>query len=467
MLNHFKVFIFIILCSNLLLSQNNQEIDLFRFNDIYYISSSDFCNVNNYECISYLEKGKFKIKFKSDEAIFSVNSSFVKFNDNTYHMANQVKFVNDTFFLPINSFIYFCNQLNLQFISTDLEKNKAFISNSFNIRDFSIKEKDNNYVLSIFSDIDFNNIPPILKLLNDNQLQISIPTGKINLSSSPINTLDNITVTQNLNETLFLFNSNNEILNYSYNIKQDRAEIIITQTIKPQYTQNASDWQINTIIIDPGHGGKDPGAVGYRNIKEKHIVLDISKQLGKLINQNMPNMKVIYTRDDDTFLGLKNRTSIANKNKGHIFISIHANASSAKSARGYEIFLLQPNSVDEAIDVAIRENASIKFEVDQSQYNGNEIIATLAQNAFLKESEKLATFVQAALKKELPKTRNRGIKQAGFHVLVGASMPNILIEVGFLTNKSEALLLNKSYYREQIAQALFEGVKDYIESSNY
>ena len=200
--------------------------------------------------------------------------SFVKFNDNTYHMANQVKFVNDTFFLPINSFIYFCNQLNLQFISTDLEKNKAFISNSFNIRDFSIKEKDNNYVLSIFSEIDFNNIPPILKLLNDNQLQISIPTGKINLSSSPINTLDNITVTQNLNETLFLFNSNNEILNYSYNIKQDRVEIIITQTIKPQYTQNASDWQINTIIIDPGHGGKDPGAVGYRNIKEKHIVLD-------------------------------------------------------------------------------------------------------------------------------------------------------------------------------------------------
>ena len=89
------------------------------------------------------------------------------------------------------------------------------------------------------------------------------------------------------------------------------------------------------------------------------------------------------------------------------------------------------------------------------------------KNFYLKESEKLAVFIQVALKKELPKTRNRGIKQAGFHVLVGASMPNLLIEVGFLTNKSEAQLLNKSYYRAQIAQAIFEGIEEYVESHNY
>ena len=203
------------------------------------------------------------------------------------------------------------------------------------------------------------------------------------------------------------------------------------------------------------------------NIKEKHIVLDIAKELGDLINEKMSNMEVIYTREDDTFLGLKNRTSIANKNNGHIFISIHANSSSAKSARGYEIYLLQPNSVNEAIDVAIRENASIAFEEDKTQYNENQMIATLAQNTFLKESEKLAVFIQEALKKELPKTRNRGIKQAGFHVLVGASMPNLLIEVGFLTNKSEAQLLNKAYYREQIAKAIFQGIQEYVEAHNY
>ena len=239
------------------------------------------------------------------------------------------------------------------------------------------------------------------------------------------------------------------------------SEGIKVRILKPQiqHINNPKDWEINTIIIDPGHGGKDPGAIGYHNIKEKHIVLDIAKELGDLITKYMPNMKIIYTR--------KNRTSIANKNDGHIFISIHANSSSAKSARGYEIFLLQPNSVDEAIDVAIRENASIAFEDNKDQYEGNQIIATLAQNAFLKESEKLAVFIQAALKKELPKTRNRGIKQAGFHVLVGASMPNLLIEVGFLTNKSEAQLLNKSYYRAQIAHAIFKGVEAYVDSYNY
>jgi len=244
-------------------------------------------------------------------------------------------------------------------------------------------------------------------------------------------------------------------------ISNNDSEISITP-----YSPANTQWKIQTIVIDPGHGGKDPGAIGYHSMKEKHIVLDISKELGDYITQNMPDMDVIYTREDDTFLGLKNRTSIANKNGGHIFISIHANASSAKSARGYEIFLLQPNSVNDAIDVAIRENASIAFEKDPKQYNQNQIIATLSQNAFLKESEQLAIFVQNALKKELPKTRNRGIKQAGFHVLVGASMPNILIEVGFLTNKSEAQLLGKSYYRKQLAHGIYLGIKSYIENYN-
>ena len=241
--------------------------------------------------------------------------------------------------------------------------------------------------------------------------------------------------------------------------------------IVPQdlYSQNISDktkWSIQTIVLDAGHGGKDPGAIGYHNIKEKNIVLDITNELGKLITKKHPNIDVVYTRTDDTFLGLKNRTSIANKNNGQIFISIHANSSSAKSARGYEIFLLQPKSVDEAIDVAIRENSSIIFEEDISAYNQNQIIADVSQSTFSKESEQLAVFIQNGIKKELPKTRNRGIKQAGFHVLVGASMPNLLIETGFLTNKSEAQKLNKSTYRKKFAKGIYDGIAEYIKYYN-
>ena len=129
--------------------------------------------------------------------------------------------------------------------------------------------------------------------------------------------------------------------------------------------------------------------------------------------------------------------------------------------------MLQANSVDDAIDVALRENSSIVFEDNPDQYEQNQIIElSLSEKTYLQESEKLAVFIQTAIKKELPKTRNRGIKQAGFHVLVGAAMPKVLIETGFLTNKSEAQLLNKSSYRSQLAYGIFKGVQSYIVSYN-
>ena len=243
-----------------------------------------------------------------------------------------------------------------------------------------------------------------------------------------------------------------------------KKDTIVYDDIYINNQDNNQKWSINTIVLDAGHGGKDPGAIGYYNIHEKNIVLDITNELGRYIEKNHPNIKVIYTRTDDTFLGLRDRTNIANESKGQIFISVHANASTAKSARGFEIFLLGPNSVDAAMEVTLRENASIAFEDNQEQYKlENQIIASLSQTTFLKESEKLALFIENNVKKELPKTRMRGIKQAGFHVLVGASMPNLLVEVGFISNKSEAKLLNKSSYRRQMARGIFNGISNYIE----
>ena len=449
---------------SIIYSEQSQEIQLLQFENIYYLSTSEFCESQDYDCIVYPEKGKIKIKFPNNVLIFSMNSSFVNASQDTYHMANKVKLKDSQFYLPINSFMHLCHQLNLQ--SMFVDKNKVIINSPFNISHYTINETELSYVINIFSSIQFKPDQITLNLLDSQQLDISINKGKINLSKLKNMTKEDNLIIQQKQDLIFSFQASHPISNYSYSLESNLIKIIINKMSQAAYTTNQSDWEIKTIIIDPGHGGKDPGAIGYHNIQEKHIVLDISKELGDLINKYMPEMEVIYTREDDTFLGLKNRTSIANKNNGHIFLSIHANSSSAKSARGYEIFLLQPNSVDDAIDVAIRENASIAFEEDKTQYGENQIIATLAQNAFLKESEKLAIFIQAALKKELPKTRNRGIKQAGFHVLVGASMPNLLIEVGFLTNKSEAQLLNKSSYRAQLAKAIFEGVQDYVESHN-
>lgn len=274
-----------------------------------------------------------------------------------------------------------------------------------------------------------------------------------------------------------LISENFFIPKVSFNIRTNKFKILpynaqpIVNVAESQDTIKYVDFthnyninkSIKTIVLDAGHGGKDPGAIGYYNIKEKNVVLDITNELGRYIKNNHPDIDVIYTRTDDTFLGLRDRTNIANQNKGQIFISVHANASTAKSAKGFEIFLLGTNSVDKAMEVTIRENASIAFEENQDQYETeNQIIASHLQMGLLKESEKLAIFIENSVKKELPKTRIRGIKQAGFYVLVGASMPNILVEVGFISNKSEAKLLNKSGYRKQMAKGIYDGISEYI-----
>ena len=334
----------------------------------------------------------------------------------------------------------------------------------------------------ILENYKFNHYPEKVKIeffVNDNHITFSNNSSFAKINNTIYHMIKNVQLINNkffvpLNSFVRIYSqikSDNFIANYNdktilitpnpiVSYKENHVEKLVDQQLL-NTIQNAENWKISTVIIDPGHGGKDPGAIGYHNIKEKHIVLDIAKELGGFLKKAMPTLNIIYTRDNDTFLGLKNRTNLANKNQGHIFLSIHANSSSAKTARGYEIYLLQPNSVDDAIDVALRENASIVFEDNPDQYEQNQMIASLAEKTYLKESEKLAIFIQEALKKELPKTRNRGIKQAGFHVLVGASMPNVLIETGFLSNKKEANQLNKSYYRSKIAEAIFDAIVEF------
>ena len=322
-------------------------------------------------------------------------------------------------------------------------------------------------------------------LFNDFKITFSANSSFAQVNQQTVHLLNNVIIKENqfylpansfnilsdyyFTPTVFYNKENNNFSILPFIIEETvintvKKDTIVYDDIYINNQDNNQKWSINTIVLDAGHGGKDPGAIGYYNIHEKNIVLDITNELGRYIEKNHPNIKVIYTRTDDTFLGLRDRTNIANESKGQIFISVHANASTAKSARGFEIFLLGPNSVDEAMEVTLRENASIAFEDNQEQYKlENQIIASLSQTTFLKESEKLALFIENNVKKELPKTRIRGIKQAGFHVLVGASMPNLLVEVGFISNKSEAKLLNKSSYRKQMARGLFNGISDYIE----
>jgi N-acetylmuramoyl-L-alanine amidase len=224
--------------------------------------------------------------------------------------------------------------------------------------------------------------------------------------------------------------------------------------------------KINTVVIDPGHGGRDPGALGKVS-KEKEIALAISQKLGKLINQRFPEVKVIYTRSDDRFIELYQRAEIANKAKADLFISIHANSSVKQSPSGVEFWVLGLHKADENLEVVKKENAALQFEQDVRKNYGFDpnspegaIIMTMQQNLYLDQSIQLAKLMEGRFVKE-DNQLNRGSKQAGFIVLYKTSMPSVLVEVGFISNPDEEQYIANETGQNKIAANLSVAFADY------
>lgn len=228
---------------------------------------------------------------------------------------------------------------------------------------------------------------------------------------------------------------------------------------------------IKCVVIDAGHGGKDPGAVG-KNSKEKDIVLALALQLGNQIESYYNNeVKVIYTRTTDEFIELYQRAKIANNAKADLFISIHCNSSKSNEPSGSETFVMGLHKSQANLEVAKKENSSILYEDDyQKRYDGYDpnspeatIIFTLYQNIFLTQSLFFATKIQQGFVKNF-KSLDRGVKQAGFLVLYNVTMPGVLVEAGFLSNVKEEELLNSEKGRHIISYSIFEAFKAYKES---
>ncbi len=229
--------------------------------------------------------------------------------------------------------------------------------------------------------------------------------------------------------------------------------------------------KVKCVVIDAGHGGTDPGAVGYYKTKEKDVTLSIALKLGKLITENFPNVKVVYTRKTDVFVELFKRADIANKNKADLFISIHCNAAPKKVAFGTEVFVMGNHKSAANLEVAKKENASILLEDDYiDRYNGFNpnsaeayIIFSLFQNLYLNNSLTLATNVQNQMVNKI-NFYNRGVKQAGFLVLYKTSMPGILIETGFISNPNDETFLKSDEGQNSIAKAIVNAFAQYKHS---
>lgn len=231
-------------------------------------------------------------------------------------------------------------------------------------------------------------------------------------------------------------------------------------------TADKRKWSLTTIVIDAGHGGKDPGAIGIGDLKEKDVTLAVALKLRDEIRKQMPGVKVVMTRDDDRFIELYRRGQIANKADGKLFLSIHCNSMPEKPhpASGFECYILRPGKSQDAARVAAAENGAIRFESNRERYKGmeaeNAIVASMAQSAFARYSEMLAGAMRRSMRSALT-IPDRGVHQAGFYVLVGASMPGALIEIGYISNEQDAKVLGDSSKQTTIARAICSGIKSY------
>ena len=375
-------------------------------------------------------------------------------------------------------------RINFQLFSIILLFSNLCANNETNVKVFEnnvlIGEINTIQNKKLFSVNDFIKITKSRKFINDktqkvvfyinnkkikisNQITfIEIEDNLFQLTSKVVNQDDNYYVPT---ESFFDIIQNLSSLS---SIKYTNDEIRITsnpglkKTIKAVDLRNEKEkWEFKTIVIDAGHGGKDPGAVGYRGTKEKDIVLDVAKRLEEKLSKNM-NVKIVMTREEDIFLRLSERTKIANESNGNLFISIHTNAAEDRRASGFETFLIGPNKNEAAVRVAARENAVLELEGITGKKLSNEdlIQATIAQSAFASQSEQFASMVQKEIKKRV-QSKDRGVKQAGFYVLMGASMPNVLVELGFISNPSEEKKLRSPQYRDQLASAIYRAVEQY------
>ncbi len=404
---------------------------------------------------------------------------FIMIDDKILQMPVSTNFDERGIWVPMNYFVRLIEPYTPTPLSYDPKTHTlSLVVEGVNILSISAEEKINGTLLRINTLRKFD-LSNLALRLSQGWLYVDIYGGKLDTTRlylvGPVGIIRKMVPIQFEESAQLSFRLSKNIEKRNISLTSADHEILVSIRTKEDLPENMivdlqkerKKWLIDKIIIDPGHGGKDPGTIGYGGLKEKDVVLDIAKRLKKLLKKRL-KVEVLMTRESDKFVGLRERSAFANKNGGKLFISIHANANPNRTAYGVETYCLGTARTEADRLIAEKENAVIRYEESWSQYgdlsNENYILLAMAQNSFNKESQELAGLVQKAIARRLG-TKNRGVKQAGFVVLVGTTMPKILVEVGFISNKWESKRLRSKKYRQKVAEVIFEGVKQFKERS--
>ncbi|MCD6578730.1 N-acetylmuramoyl-L-alanine amidase [bacterium] len=394
-----------------------------------------------------IQKNKLTLSTNGDTFTFLINESIYYKGINIYHLDEAVTIENNDILISDNFL-------------------KQWVTGAKGIYNFDHVSKRNNCTFSIYSHLGIS-----INKLGENYYEVS-SKAKADLGKSYFNKpypgIDYIKIKgQNLlikfkYITVLKYNIDAKKCVFTYKYEKSAIE---KKSIAGNYSSGNKtlNKKIIKIIIDPGHGGKDPGAIGITGIKEKNVVLAIGKKLASTLQKE--GYTVIMTRNKDFFVPLRGRSKIANKRNGSIFISIHANFSYNPKSRGFEIYYLSKSaSDDEARHVAAYENNVIQLENKSTGGLLNDIIWSMISNEFENESILLAGLITKHLKTIGP-PHGRPIKHARFYVLYGATMPAILIETGFLTNRKEEKNLNTASYQKKLVSKIAKAIDIYIEKN--
>lgn len=460
------------------ISGTDDELNTLSFGTGTYVSAKDvsrllamrdpFLNTERKKMVLYIMDHRIKV---------SGASSYILVDEEVFHMPTPVRVSEGDLYLPAEPFFMVLRQTVMPRIIYDARKELLDIDiMEFNVTGLRVDEKANGTILRIRTRERFpeRNISSFIH--ENGWFYLTVAGGLVDSTeiarTETRGVIRDVLVDQ-LNESVQLaFKLRSQIEGHEVYQGSNPSEIVVT--LRTPLSKSAarikdvrSRWRLDTVVLDAGHGGKDGGTVGRKGTKEKDITLDITKRLALLLEKKT-RIRVVLTRDEDIFIPLGRRTQIANENNGKMFISIHVNANPNRRVRGFETYLLNAGKTDDAIAVASRENAVIKMEgKNRKQYaqisGENLIMATMAQSMFLKESENLAAIIQDELDNRLS-SLNRGVKQAGFYVLIGASMPNVLIETGFLSNSVEEKNLRKPEYRQKLAEGIYTAILRFKES---